>query len=486
MSHGRSYSVNVAFAIFVAVLSTSFAVTPIVKPIIQGRRAIIVRKIAQLPKIGKKAAQITCITPFAGSLYVVNSLPGLIYRVSSSNVVSLWFNATFAISQKGRKLHTDSIIFSGVRSIAMHPTFSKTGLFYISTVEYRLKNENPDWFISKPKSGERRALVDSVLTEFRYDHVKKRVIPWSHRQVFRIGLPRIDHPIRQIAFQNNYLLITHGDGSHGYDSFKQVVGGGQNNDALGKILRINPLKSGKLPYTIPSDNPFVKNKKYIPEIFALGFRNPHSICYSKRSGIFGVDVGRNNVEEVNIVKSGGDYGWAKREGTFVHLEKGGTNAGIQTLPADDAKYGFIYPVAMYGHVAPVGTKNSGTAIAGACPIENNSPLNGLYIYCNFGARGDMYYSFIVAMKNAITTGDPKKLTQARTYRFKILWDHDGKASTGYKNVTTFQELLSKETKKPLSRVDLRLGAASDGTTYVTSKQTGGVYLIVNSMPKPKV
>lgn len=475
-------------ALILLLFTTATAVKPIVNPIVDGKKTLVIRKYAQLPMYQGNPAKITCVASLGKTLYAVSSLTGLIYKVPPNGKVSLWFNATAALEKKGRKLHTSSNIFSGVRSIAFHPTFFKTGLFYISALEYRLKNEKKSWFVSLPPKVASRAEADSVVTEFKYNFKTKKVDDWSLRQVLRVGLPRIDHPIRQIIFQWKFLIIMHGDGSHGYDSFKtkDIVGGGQNNDALGKMLRINPLKSGSKPYTIPASNPFVKNKKYIPEIYALGFRNPHNVCFSKTQGLYVADVGRHNVEEINIVKSGHNYGWAKREGTFVHLQPGGTDSGITKLPKDDKKYGFTYPAAMYGHDAEMGQKGSGTSIAGACPIDNGSPLDGLYLYCNFGTRGDMYYSFVNEMKKAVTQGDPEDLTQAKTYRAKLLWDHDEKPSTPLKKVVNFQQLLSLELKASnLKRTDLRFGVAADGTTYVSSKANGGIYVIANSIPKKK-
>lgn len=63
-------------------------------------------------------------------------------------------------------------------------------------------------------------------------------IPTSYGEAFRVAMPRYDHPIKQIVFKAGYLYIGHGDGSLS----SAIAGGGQGNDALGKVLRIDPLQ----------------------------------------------------------------------------------------------------------------------------------------------------------------------------------------------------------------------------------------------------
>lgn len=45
-------------------------------------------------------------------------------------------------------------------------------------------------------------------------------------------MPVYDHPVEQMAFDGLYLLVGHGDGS----GKSAITGGGQNSDALGKVL----------------------------------------------------------------------------------------------------------------------------------------------------------------------------------------------------------------------------------------------------------
>ncbi len=73
---------------------------------------------------------------------------------------------------------------------------------------------------------------------------------------------------------------------------------------LGKILRINP------DGTIPDDNPFVdRTRGKYRAIWAHGCRNPFTFAIRKADGLMFInDVGGKS-EEINIGRSGANYGW---------------------------------------------------------------------------------------------------------------------------------------------------------------------------------
>ena len=83
---------------------------------------------------------------------------------------------------------------------------------------------------------------------------------------------------------------------------------------LGKVLRIDP--SGPDPYAIPKDNPFVGRQDGTrEEIWAYGLRNPWRFSIDPQTNLMWVaDVGRNIVEEINLVPRGGNMGWSAYEG----------------------------------------------------------------------------------------------------------------------------------------------------------------------------
>jgi len=80
---------------------------------------------------------------------------------------------------------------------------------------------------------------------------------------------------------------------------------GQDTLSLrGKILRLNDDGS------VPSDNPFVGDANYRPEIFSLGHRNSSGIAISPATGeLWSAEYGPNGGDEINIIKAGLNYGW---------------------------------------------------------------------------------------------------------------------------------------------------------------------------------
>ncbi len=79
----------------------------------------------------------------------------------------------------------------------------------------------------------------------------------------------------------------------------------------GKVLRIRPTADG---YTVPADNPYTDVAGALPEIYALGFRNPYRMAQSATGEIVIGDVGAGDWEEANVLLPGRNYGWADREG----------------------------------------------------------------------------------------------------------------------------------------------------------------------------
>lgn len=72
----------------------------------------------------------------------------------------------------------------------------------------------------------------------------------------------------------------------------------------GSILRL------KVNGGIPNDNPFIKNKNALNEIYSYGHRNPQGIFYDNLSDrLFAIEHGPRGGDEINIIKKGANYGW---------------------------------------------------------------------------------------------------------------------------------------------------------------------------------
>jgi uncharacterized repeat protein (TIGR03806 family) len=109
------------------------------------------------------------------------------------------------------------------------------------------------------------------------------------------------------------LYFTTGDGTS--DSDTNVAG--QRTDLyLSKVLRVDVdhPAAGK-PYSVPKDNPFVNDKRFVPETWAYGLRNPWRICTDAKTGHIWVGQnGQDLWESAMFVRKGDNYGWSVTEG----------------------------------------------------------------------------------------------------------------------------------------------------------------------------
>ena len=246
----------------------------------------------------------------------------------------------------------------GLLGLAFHPDYRKNGLLYTYTSE-PLDSGTPDFNI--PETGEPPAFNASlsVIREWRVDKPKRAgsaVDPGSSRVLLRIQQPQFNHNGGDIAFGPDGLLyIALGDGGNADDQGAGHAPGGNGQslaegNVLGKILRIDPRgsNSGNGQYGVPADNPFV-GAEGADEIFAYGFRNPFRMSFDSETGdLYAADVGQNDIEEVDVVVSGGNYGWPVKEGTFL-FDMNGDGAGFTTVDSPGEPAGLTDPIAQYDH-----------------------------------------------------------------------------------------------------------------------------------------
>lgn len=430
-------------------------------------------------------ARWNAMTTLDEQIFILDEQDGRIYDITGGQA-SLWFDMADAIqSTTGRRLNIDNPFHGGLRSIAFHPDFASNGKLYASLLEERPADPALHHYLSDAATLD----ADSVLVEWTVGVETMNVDPTSYREVFRVGIPEYDHPIKQIAFDpsasaddSDYglLYIAHGDGSK--ESTTTV--GGQGNNALGKILRINPLANGSAGYSIPAGNPFAGNPGMLDEVWSLGHRNPHHPAFMQDGTLFVGEDGRDNIDEINLIVAGGDYGWSQREGAYLQLGQPGLASGVAVLPDNDADNDYRYPVAQFGHTGNVGASFTGQALGGGFVVENGSELDGLYFYIDFPKSGEIFHSRVTDLLAANTQGTPASLSVARTWRDRIVFDHDNNPDTA--GISSSMKAVVQSANGFVDtndRVDLRYGQGPAGELYLFSKRNNMVYLVSNSVPE---
>jgi glucose/arabinose dehydrogenase len=252
------------------------------------------------------------------------------------------------------------------------------------------------------------------------------------------------------------------------------------DSVIGAILRIDPRSpsvsggtKGLGDYTIPPGNRFAADNdpKTLGEIYAYGFRNAHRLSWDLTDGtLFASDIGMNHIEEVNIVRNGGNYGWMKREGYWENgmTRSGGALNQLYPLPADvlsgRTKDEFTYPVAIYDH-------SEGQAISGGFAYYGRIPaLRGKFVFGDV-ARGRLFAADVAAMKKA-DDGIPQTVAPVEEIQ---LYTRD---AAGTRTYVTFRELLEATMGAMLARADLHISRSRDGELFVTSRQDGMIRMLV--------
>ncbi|MBK5219169.1 MAG: PQQ-dependent sugar dehydrogenase [Thermoleophilia bacterium] len=171
-----------------------------------------------------------------------------------------------------------------------------------------------------------------------------RALPGSRRSV--ISIPHAEnsnHNGGQMQFLGDLLYFGTGDGGSGGDPPNNA----QNKEALlGKLLRIDPRRSGGRPYSVPASNPFV-GRGGRDEIYSYGLRNPFRFSFdtvtAKQPRIAIGDVGQNVFEELDYTTvgraKGANFGWDAFEGFAPYRDE---NSGTAD-PGGTVKPIFAYP-----------------------------------------------------------------------------------------------------------------------------------------------
>lgn len=234
------------------------------------------------------------------------------------------------------------------------------------------------------------------------------------------------------------MYVTSGDGTSDSDTDEM----GQRTDTLlSKLLRLDVDRpdAGKA-YSVPKDNPYVGDRRFAPETWAYGFRNPWRIAADEKTGHIWVGQnGQDLWEQAFLIHKGDNYGWSVTEGghPFYPMRKAGptpivkptvehSHAEFRSLTGGIVLYGKQLPdldgAYVYGDYSTGrvwATKHDGTKalwhkeLASAHLQITGFALNtrGELIICDHSPTGGLY-TLEPTPKDAKPSPFPRKLSES--------------------------------------------------------------------------
>ena len=378
---------------------------------------------------------------------------------------------------------------SGLIAFTFHPEFARNGLFYTIHAEHGPNNPATPDFIP-PGYGLKDVTYHNIVTEWRATDPAANVFAGSRRELLRTAhvVQNLTHPLSAVEFNPtarpwnaDYGLLYISGSDHGFSN-----GGGPNqsnpaqtqrlDSVITAMLRIDPRSpsvtggvKGLGDYTIPKANKFASDPNALGEIYAYGFRNTHRISWDKDGTLFANDIGMNQIEEINIVKNGGNYGWMRREGYWeAGRWRGGALNELNPLSDEilDGRQqdGFVYPVAMYDH-------DEGRAISGGFAYHGKiTALRGKYVFGDIN-NGRIFAADLAEMKKA-DDGIPRTVAPIEEVQLYV------RDASGNRVNVSFQELVNRKMDSKIARADLFISQTRDGELLITSRQDGTIRMLV--------
>src|SRR5438477_1848185 len=292
-----------------------------------------------------------------------NDSRGFLYLLDKNNQPQIYVNVS-EVFPNGIYNRLES----GFIGFVFHPEFARNGLFYSVHSEKGPGNPKKPDFIPFGY-GLKDVTYHNVVTEWHATNPAANTFAGTRRELLREAhvVTNLTHPMGAVEFNPaakpgdaDYGLLYTSGSDHGFSN-----GGGPNasnpaqtqrlDSTMTAILRFDPRspsvthgRKGLGDYTIPMSNKFAANPNALVHIYAYGLRNAHALSWDMVDGtMFASDIGMDQIEEINIVHNGGNYGWMTREGIFENGRwRGGQLNELYPLPKEilngSKKDGFIY------------------------------------------------------------------------------------------------------------------------------------------------
>lgn len=374
------------------------------------------------------------------SLYILEKEKGLINRIAdvTKPEKTVFLDASAEIGNLDNE--------RGILALAFHPDYQRNHFIYV-------------WLTASNADGSESY---DRLTRFTVG-ADGKADPSSEQKLISQFDRANNHNGGELAFgPDGYLYLSMGDEGN----FNGEWGNTQliDKNFFSGMIRIDvDKKPGSLPpnphpavhpgtYTIPADNPWVgattfngrpvDPAKVRTEYWAVGFRNPWRWSFDPVTKLLWLaDVGQDRIEEINLVRGGGNYGWNFREGTEafqIPPYRGVANRSFSTAvppPPDPDRVKpeglkFDDPVFTYYHpgLAPAGDFNTGNSVTGGFVYRGDAlpALKGRYLFAD-------YNSGLIWALGPVTADKDYKLTAKPT--IELIARRTGIVSFGQDPVT---------------------------------------------------
>ncbi len=217
----------------------------------------------------------------------------------------------------------------GLLGIALAPDFSETGHLYVYHSPASEDDTDPASFFNRlSRFTYENGSIDNASEEILLEVPARRLpdepghtgggLDFDADGNLYLGVGDDVNPHSEPS--GGYAPLSHRDGTF-HDARETSA---NTNDLRGKLLRIHPEPDGS--YTIPEGNLFPESEdtgdQTLPEIYAMGFRNPFRFSIDQETGwVSMADYSPDNnndapdtrgpagIAEWNLIKSPGNYGW---------------------------------------------------------------------------------------------------------------------------------------------------------------------------------